>query len=319
MLNKLLVYLTHPYVDTWNFKPEHRDILEGLVPGLEVTICHHSRDFLLRLPDAEAVVVWYFKKEWIATAPKLKLIATPAAGKDWINVEPNENLKISFGGFHGLMIAESVTGAIFYFCKAFSLSEALQKKRKWAAKKIADRILSLYGANVTILGFGRIGTTIGKVLKPFGCVLTGVKRSPGPVPDYFLEEDRVVTVEQLNEVLKTTDHLIVVLPSGGGTQGILRREHFRMLPASCYLYNVGRGNVYKEQDLVAALRTGEIAGAYLDVFEKEPLPEESPLWGLDRVLIQPHISAASPQYPELFARELADRINAGKFGEISKA
>lgn len=314
MLKKLLVYLTHPHVEPWNFKPEHKEILEAAVPGLEVTVCYHSADFLQYLPDAQAVVVWYFKKEWCSKAPGLQLIATPAAGDDWIDVENDENLQVSFGGFHGMMIAESVTGAIFYFCKAFPFSAAMQKQAKWATKKISYRIKSLYGAKVTILGFGRIGTTIGKVLKPFGCTISGVKRSSVPPPDYFSEGDRIVTVDQLSEVLKTTDHLILVLPGGPGTQGIFKREHFKALPKSCILYNVGRGRVYKDDDLVDALKVGEIAGAYLDVFEKEPLPMESPLWDMENVLIQPHISAASPQYLELFVRELAGRIKSGELG-----
>ena len=314
MLKKLLVYLTHPYVDAWNFKPEHKDILQAQVADLEVTVCYHSRDFLQRLPDAEAVAVWYFKKEWLANAPRLKLIATQAAGKDWIDVEPSKNLKISHGGFHGMMIAESVVGAIFYFCKAFSFSATMQKQKKWATKKVSDRIQSLYGANVTILGFGKIGTTIGNVLKPFGCTLTGVKRTSIPPPEYFSEEDRVVTMDQMPEVLKTTDHLIFVLPGGADTQGVFTWEHFKALPKSCTLYNVGRGKVYKDEDLVEALNAGELAGAYLDVFEKEPLPPESPLWEMDNVLIQPHISAASPQYLELFVRELAGRIKSGVVG-----
>ena len=77
---------------------------------------------------------------------------------------------------------------------------------------------------------------------------------------------------------------------------------------------MGRGNVYQETDLVQTLQAGEIAGAYLDVFEEEPLPESSGFWKTDNVLIQPHLSAASPQYLELFIEELAKRINAGDFG-----
>ena len=118
MINKLLVYLTHPHVDAWNFKPGHKEILQSKVPGLEVIPCYNSAEFLERLPEAEAVAVWYFKREWLLKAPRLKLIATPAAGTDWIEVPSGESLKISHGGFHGWMIAESVTGAIFYFCKA---------------------------------------------------------------------------------------------------------------------------------------------------------------------------------------------------------
>ncbi len=312
MIKKLLVYLTHPHVDTWNFKPMHREILQSQIPGLVVSVCYNSKEFLDRLPEAEAVVVWYFKKEWLKKAPKLHLIATPAAGRDWIDAEPHDHLKISFGGFHGRMIAESVTGAIFYFLKAFRFSAKMQAQSKWAVKKVSDRLQSLYQAKVTILGFGRIGQTIGRTLKPFGCHITGVKRTPIPSPDYFTAEDRLVTMENLPEVLKETDHLVLVLPGGGETQGILKREHFKMLKPSCYLYNVGRGNVCQEVDLVAALEAGEIAGAYLDVFEKEPLAAESALWQMDNVLIQPHLSAASPQYLELFVRELADRINSGQ-------
>ncbi len=314
MIQKLLVYLTHPHVDTWNFKAGHKEILEAETPGLEVTVCHHSAEFLEKMPDADAVAVWYFKKEWLDNAPQLKLIATPAAGTDWIDAEPSGNLKISHGSFHGWMIAESVTGAIFYFCKAFALSSVMQSQAKWARIKISNQITSLYGAKVTILGFGSIGTIIGRALKPFGCMITGVKRTAAQPPEYFSHEDKVVTVDQLAEVLQTTDHLILVLPGGNDTQGILTPEHFKMMPASSTIYNVGRGNVYKEEDLVDALENGEIAGAYLDVFEKEPLPEESPLWNMDNVLIQPHISAASPQYLELFARELADRINSKELG-----
>jgi D-2-hydroxyacid dehydrogenase (NADP+) len=309
MINKLLVYLTHPHVDAWNFKPEHKEILESQVPGLDVTVCYNSGEFREHLPNAEAVAVWYFKKEWLAKAPQLKLIATPAAGTDWIEVPASENLKVSHGRFHGWMIAESVTGAILYFCKAFALSATMQRQAKWARKKISDRIKSLYGARVTILGFGRIGTIIGQALKPFGCRVTGVKRTATKPPEYFSKEDRVVTEGHLMEVLKTTDHLVLILPGGKDTQGILTPQHFKTLPASSVVYNVGRGNVYKEEDLVNALESGEIAGAYLDVFGKEPLPEESPLWKMDNVLIQPHLSAASPQYLELFVRELAGRVN----------
>jgi phosphoglycerate dehydrogenase-like enzyme len=84
------------------------------------------------------------------------------------------------------------------------------------------------------------------------------------------------------------------------------------LPKSCYFYNVGRGNACQESDLVEALQTGEIAGAYLDVFEEEPLPESSQLWETENVLIQPHLSAVIPQYLEHFVEELAERINTGR-------
>jgi phosphoglycerate dehydrogenase-like enzyme len=93
------------------------------------------------------------------------------------------------------------------------------------------------------------------------------------------------------------------------TEGILTYDLLCKLPAHCYLFNIGRGNVYEEQDLVEVLENKKIAGAYLDVFSVEPLSEKSSLWSMDNVLIQPHISAASPHYMQLYVEELADEIN----------
>ncbi len=307
-MNNLLIYLTHPYVKAWNFKERQVEQFCRQYPEAEVMLCHRSRDFLEKLPQAEGVIVWYFKSEWLGRAPNLRWIATPAAGREWIDLPQDSSITVHHGGFHGMMMAESVLGAVLYFAKAFELSRSMQEKKKWAPIKISDRIGSLYQSQVTILGFGRIGTAIGRVIKPFGCRLAGVKRTPIAPPDYFDEGDRIVTVEDLDSVLPDTDHLIVVLPGGEETDGLLSKDRLAMLPKHACLYNVGRGNAVREVDLVNALQGKQIAGAYLDVFETEPLPESSPLWELPNVLLQPHISAASPQYLDLFVEELLTKL-----------
>ena len=307
----VLVYLTHPHVQAWNFLPIHRKLLEDSVPGLNVSICLNLKEFLDRLPEAEIVIVWFFKNDWLEKAINLELIVTPAAGRDWVNLGTSE-IKVSYGRFHGPMIAESILGAVFYFLKAFHFSKKMQLQKKWARTKISERLGSLKGSRVTILGFGNIGQCVGKFLKPYGCVITGIKRTLVKGPDYFEDGDRVLTVDKISEVLETTDHLVLVLPGGVETQGLLTYELLSKLPANSYIYNVGRGNVYEEQDLVAILQEDKIAGAYLDVFDAEPLSEKSLLWQLDNVLIHPHISAASPQYLELFIEELAQKINNAK-------
>ena len=310
-IKKILVYLTHPHVQAWNFLPIHRKLLEDSVPGLNISICLNLKEFLDRLPEAEIVIVWFFKNDWLEKAINLELIVTPAAGRDWVNLETSK-IKVLYGRFHGPMIAESILGAVFYFLKAFHFSKKMQLQKKWARTKISERLGSLKGSRVTILGFGNIGQCVGKFLKPYGCVITGIKRTLVEGPDYFEDGDRVLTVDKISEVLETTDHLVLVLPGGVETQGLLTYELLSKLPANSYVYNVGRGNVYEEQDLVAILQEDKIAGAYLDVFDAEPLSEKSLLWQLDNVLIQPHISAASPQYLELFIEELAEKINNAK-------
>jgi len=308
---KILIYLTHPHVEAWNFQDRHKEQFSRHFSGLSVVVCRNSKEFLARLPEADGVIVWYFKREWEKAAPRLKWIATPAAGKDWIDVESGSNLPVLFGGFHGLMMAESVLGAALYFCKALQLSHNLQKKKKWARVKISQRITSLYQKRVTVLGFGRIGQAIGRAFKPFGCHLTGIKRGAMEPPDYFDGDDKIVMSDQLMKVLPETDHLIFVLPGGAETDGLFTREHFKQLPRHCIVYNVGRGNVYREADMVHALRERHIAGAYLDVFEAEPLPETSELWDMENVLIQPHLSAASPHYLDLFIDEIIPLLPGG--------
>ncbi len=308
---KIVIYLTHPHVEAWNFQDRHKEQFCRHLPGVSVVVCQNSKEFMAQLPEAEGIIVWYFKREWQKISPQLKWIATPAAGKDWIDVAPDSNLPVLFGGFHGQMMAESVLGAALYFCKAFQASRDLQKKKKWARVKISQRITSLHQKRVTILGFGRIGQIIGRVFKSFGCHLTGVKRGAMERPDYFDGGDKIVLADQLMEILPGTDHLIFVLPGGAETDGLFTREHFNQLPRHCIVYNIGRGNVYREDDIVHALREKQIAGAYLDVFETEPLPETSELWDMENVLIQPHLSAASPHYLDLFIDELIPRLLPG--------
>jgi D-2-hydroxyacid dehydrogenase (NADP+) len=190
----------------------------------------------------------------------------------------------------------------------------MQERQKWARVGISERLGSLKGSRVTILGFGHIGQCIGKLLKSYGCMITGIKRTLIKDPDYFEKCDRVLKVEKVSEVLEKTDHLILTLPGGVETEGILTYELLCKLPANCYLFNVGRGNVYKEQDLITILTDKKIAGAYLDVFSVEPLSEKSSLWRMDNVLIQPHVSAVSPYYMQLFVEELAGKINNLKNG-----
>jgi phosphoglycerate dehydrogenase-like enzyme len=150
------------------------------------------------------------------------------------------------------MIAESILGAVFYFLKAFHFSKKMQFQKKWARAKISKRLGSLKGSRVTILGFGNIGQCVGKFLKPYGCVITGIKRTFVKGPDYFKDGDRVLTVDKISEVLATTDHLVLVLPGGVETQGLLTYELLSKLPYQHYKHNYWR-EVYSEARRLKAL------------------------------------------------------------------
>lgn len=298
----------------WNFQDRHRQFLQIRFPNTRIEACFNSKDFLELLPEADCVLVWHFKNEWLENAPLLKCIATPSAGQEWIEVEPTESLRVSFGGFHGPIMAESVIGAMLYFIKAFPQSLEFQKQKKWARVKLTDRMASLQGSHAVVWGFGKIGQAIGERLMALGCRVTGIKRDASQPERFKHSAQAVVDAKGLTGALESADHLILALPGTDETTHLLNRDVLMKLPSSCYLYNVGRGNACNEADLLDALNDERLAGAYLDVFETEPLPETSPLWENEKVLIQPHISAAVPKYLDWFLEEFADRVESDANG-----
>jgi D-2-hydroxyacid dehydrogenase (NADP+) len=148
----------------------------------------------------------------------------------------------------------------------------------------------LAGRTVLIVGLGRIGQAVARLCKAFGMRVTGVRRSGEPAPDV----DEVFGVSALSRRLPEADYVVLALPLTPATENLLDASAFRSMKASAYLINVGRGRVVCEADMLRALREGWIAGAYLDVFATEPLPDEHPLWEMPNVTIVPHDSHSSP-------------------------
>jgi len=164
---------------------------------------------------------------------------------------------------------------------------------------------------VSVLGFGHIGGHIARLLKCLGAEITGLRRTPGARPEYFSEEDRLLSVSRLDDVLAKTDHLVLCLPATPDTTGIVNAGRLALLSPQAGIYNVGRGNAIDEAALAALLRKRPLCEAYLDVFGEEPLAADSPLRGLPNCLVLPHVSAVAPEYMDLFVGELIDRLACG--------
>jgi len=159
-------------------------------------------------------------------------------------------------------------------------------------------------STVGILGYGSIGRQVARLLQPFGATVLAAKKDVMHPEDkgYILEGmgdphgdffDRLYPIEALHSLLKESDFVVVSLPLTDETHHILDQEAFHLMKPTAYLINVGRGGLVDQEALVGALREKQIAGAALDVFEKEPLPENSPLWDLGDVILSPHISGLS--------------------------
>lgn len=305
---RVVTWLTHKQIPCWNFTEQDRAYLESLLPGVEIRICRHEGDFLNQLPEAEVVFVWRFNQSYFDLASNLRLIATPAAGKDYFDIDPPAHVTVSYGAFHGALMAETVVGMVLAHCRGIMASQRL-RDMDWPQTEVGCNMRSLRGARVTILGFGNIGQWIGRLLKPFGVTLTGIKQTvPDQVPDFFDDGDTIVPAGELDRVLPGTDHLILSLPRSRETHHMMNASRLARLDVSAAVYNVGRGNAVDEEALAAALQAGAIAGAYLDVFEKEPLPQDNPLRDCPRAFIMPHLSAVSPDYMRLFCHEISRHL-----------
>lgn len=278
----------------------------GIEP--EDTVRHYDPAFPIAAEDtdADAIVVWANTTDQLAdSAARLKnvgLIQALLAGPDAVRAAGfrSDAIICSGVGLHSLTVAEHTLALTLNFVRFLPRVEREQQGRRWAGELGGpqelypqDRVTTLLGANVLIWGFGSIGQETARLFKAFGAKVTGVARSAG-VRNGF----EVVAAEQLEQYLPETDVLVMVLPDSPETKHALDAHKLSLLPARAYLVNVGRGSTVDEDALVTALNEGRLAGAALDVVSVEPLPESSPLWDAQNIVLTPHAAGGRPVNPE---------------------
>jgi phosphoglycerate dehydrogenase-like enzyme len=302
---KLLVYLKSD-VDSFSIKKRNLERIRGEFPAVDVVEATCREEFLERLPDAEWVMTWVFRPEWYEKAPRLERVFTPAAGHDWVTPDPSGRVRCTFGRFHGRIMRESLLAMMLHFNRRVYLSPEKRGKMEWD-RRAYDGSACLFSQRVLIVGYGAIGRSAAELLKGFGAKITGVKRDvAGFENDPFAE--RVVTFDRIGDELPDADHVVLVLPGGDETDGIFTRKEFDLMKPGSHLYNLGRGNCYREDDLVRALEKGPLGGAGIDVFQNEPLPQSSRLWQLPNVIITPHASAITREYMDLYIEEWLETV-----------
>lgn len=279
-------------------------ILKGLVPrGSRVVRVRSERAFLKELPRATHAIVWHFRREWFAVAKRLELLATPAAGREFVPETGPRGVKIHFGGFHGPIMAESVAAFALGWARGFFRPEL--KSSAWPRSELSEVVGELAGTRAVILGYGRVGRAIGEKLSSLGVEVSGLTRHG------FFAGGRRLPSRRFADFLAKADWLVMALPSTTGTDNFLSAKLIAKLPRRAVVINVGRGNSVDERALAAALKSGRIAAAYLDVRKSEPTATilESPgyvreLADLPNCFVMPHASAFSPRYLERCFREL---------------
>lgn len=230
---------------------------------------------------------WRSLDELLPMLPSLRWIHTASAGVDHVLVpgviERGILVSNSAGVFEQPM-AEYVLGLVLAHAKGFVATSQAQRERRWSYRET----LPVAGATMVVVGVGRIGRAVGALARDAGLRVVGVRRQAG---SDRLGLDDVVGVEDLRRAATGADYLVLTVALTPATHGLIDRATIGVLPPTAYVINVARAAVLDVDALVDALNAGRLAGATLDVFDDEPLPQDSPLWSTPGLLISPHMSA----------------------------
>jgi D-2-hydroxyacid dehydrogenase (NADP+) len=199
-------------------------------------------------------------------------------------------------GIQAVPIAEHVMGGLLVLARRFNVMSDAQRDRRWIQNELTRDAWpwSLQGRKMTILGLGTIGQEVARRAHAFGISVTGIRRRlEQPAPPFV---ERMVGPDRLHDALPGCDVLVISAPFISGTDGLIGAREIALLNAGAIIINVARGKIVDEAALIAAIQSGHLGGAVLDVFEREPLDRASPLWGLPNVIISPHSAGVRPDH-----------------------
>jgi len=235
--------------------------------------------------------------------PRLRWVHATSAGagevvrRAELPAEALERITITTSsGVHAIPLAEFAILGLLAIAKDLPRFVEDQRARAWP--EVRRPLRELDGQTLLLVGLGEIGRETARLAKAFGMRTVGIRRSQQPPPEHV---DEVHGPDRLAELADRADAMVVSLPLTEETAGLIDRDVIERLPSGCIFVNVGRGGVVDEPALVKALAERRIAGAVLDVFATEPLPQDSPLWSLPNVLVTPHAVALSARENERIA------------------
>ena len=251
--------------------------------------------------------------ELLSAATNLELFASATAGVGHLPLDDLQDggvILTNASGIHGANIAEYVMGAILTFTRNFHISRRRNDRREWRH----HQSLELNGSTVTVVGLGAIGEAIVDRLGPFGVRTIGVRYTPekGGPTDEVIGFD----TDQIHGALARTEYLVLACPLTDETRDLVGAEEFHTLPPDSVLVNVGRGPIVDTEAVVGAIRRNGIRGAFLDVTDPEPLPEDHPLWSFGNVFVTPHNAGHTPQYYVRLAELVAENVTRLEAGDI---
>ena len=290
---KLLIFVHHPF-DQWNAPAWFPKRLRQEFPQVSVVHLPDYKRVDEEIVDAEIAIAWSIRPAQVSAAKNLRWIHSPAAAVHQLMFPEFVNSEIILTNareVHGPVVAEHVIALIFALAKKIPESALLQQKHVWGQQILWDelpRVREVAGATVGIVGLGSIGRAVARSARALGMKVIAMREHPEKGSE---GADVVFGPAQIGEIFRQADYIVLAVPVTDGTKAIANAERLALMKPGACLINVGRGPLVDEPALAAALREKTIGGAALDVFPKEPLPADSPLWDVPNLLITPHTAA----------------------------
>lgn len=220
-------------------------------------------------------------------------------------------------GANAQVVATVALAGMLALARRFPLLWAEQQGRQWIPM-MGDRMpRDLPGQTATVVGWGPIGQKLGSLLQALGMNVVAVRQQAQAKPPNASAPHSVemVTFEDWQQVLRKTDWLVLACPLTPKTRQLVNAQALALLPKGAHLVNVARGEVVDEPALIAALQSGQLGGAFLDVFAHEPLPQDSPLWAMPQVMVTPHAAGHSDGNEQRVAQMFLDNLSSWVKGQ----
>lgn len=291
--------------------PHTDGIIRHLPDDIAVTLVEDTGDIPPHLPEADALLAGTWEEDWFDHADRLAWYQSRSAGVDHLPVERMQRHGITVttaSGVHPDPIAEYVYGSILAWERGLFQCRDREKQRAWPTMRPRE----VSGRTMAIIGVGAIGRAIAERGDAFGLDVTGVD----PDHDETLEHiDTWHLPDTLTDAVQDAAYVVLACPLNDATRGMVDATVLDAMPDDALLVNIARGGVVDQDALVTALQADRIGGAVLDVFEEEPLPEDSPLWTIQDCVVTPHMSGATPRYAERLADVFTENLEAFRNGE----
>ncbi len=285
--------------------------LKIIAPDMEFVQVRSDEEIMREIEDADAVV-GRVNQEQLAAAEKLKWVHSPSAGVEGYLYPEFVESPVTLTNGQGMMgpaIADHVLGMTLMFTKALAVQHERKLQAKWGQDR-SQPIMDLEDKTMLILGLGGIGSEVAERAKGFGMLVKAIDPRPMEKPHWI---SSIGKPDELHDLLPEADVVACCVPLTEHTYRYFGKEEFDLMKPTSYFINIARGKVVVQEELVDALKNGDIAGAGLDVTDPEPLPEDHELWELKNVVITPHMSARTVESG--YRRNLLLRENIRRFAK----